>query len=1142
MVKSWMITILLSLVSGQYSVIADQCDYFNQFVNTLFDPQSSHLDACKSKSLDYVTFDENNYIIGINMTGMGLNGWKYDWYTLTPLYKLEFLDLSNNNIRGTIQVVIPSLQPGGSNQILKVFDVSGNAFTDLQLYYPTGNALLDVLDLSRLTLFDVSDNGLLTNTIPKIFLDQLGTNPNTTCNYFGNSFPSSSAKFPNSCSSGCPLTVISLVYFSWDSIIVKGENMIKHCLSFTITSIPENLRIDVSSKWRTTFVTKSHVILTPLNGLIASDETIQVNTVSPVNPFFTYSAVNSASHSLWFTNDIKFKLNPRSDIHPTGLDNCTWTLYPGAYSANFPNLSGNLVDTPIRFESPSQSFKGNIYYTIYLNGTIIPGLIYFNIYADPTFESSVTVQKTVKSFEKFVGSVSVKELFVLSNYGTPNPTTLDPSNPYFPTIFKNVAAIQHVLSSRPNEPNKFNNGTDVRIFNLIVTGIVTVDGSDIQSLNSNNNINGISFTSTPALDSKTSSTTKLKLASFNGSLTFISESLGPLDFFSLNFALNGVQNTIWGNWKKDFLIIIKEVGALKSQITVKVELSIICEDGKVTNTLNTIKDSTYPVCIFCPSGASCDGASLVALPNFYLASMNSEQSVVPCFPSEACLGNNTCAAAYRDPKSTGSCGCCNTGFFKNGLKCVQCPEGFGIISLIMIAFAAVVVVGILLYLKLKFGPHLVVFSILFQYFQILYIYKSLILNWSDTVLEYFNAVSVFSFDLELTKPECISPDFEYFTKAKAFMAVPPLFAVILLLVALSGIPPFNYPYLKFKSILSKSPFKRPVASKVLVKKRLQTSLVVFHLILQLLYVSLCTWILGFFSCKTAGPVQIMVKMPAQICGDVIYMSELPSFVAGVIVYVVGIPLYFSTLFYLKSQKKNEKLKRFSEAMLFNKSSDFQDDGQYIIAIHLSLRLLIVSCQVFLNDRAILQSMLILLLIVTYLGFLIHAKPYKLKKHNVIDVCCQAASIITLSCGILFLSALPQDILILTAIVIGVSCILFVVVVVNLGKDVNEYVVKVQTLKRAKSMSTPSKPNVEKSKVEYLDMPKTEIRKSSTVENDKIIKQDATLLVNNNPGAAFKEQEEMQTKSKDDLLVVTKPVEEQTLGNTKSESSIMNLNE
>eukprot|EP00834_Sanchytrium_tribonematis_P005570 NODE_347_length_9026_cov_0.640641.p3 type:complete len:602 gc:universal NODE_347_length_9026_cov_0.640641:6662-4857(-) len=371
--------------------------------------------------------------------------------------------------------------------------------------------------------------------------------------------------------------------------------------------------------------------------------------------------------------------------------------------------------------------------------------------------------------------------------------------------------------------------------------------------------------------------------------------------------------------------------------------------------------------------------------------------------------------------------------------------------------AALLIVGSL-FLKIKYGSFLVVFGILFQYFQIIYVFRSLILNWSDTVVQFFDALSIFSFNLDLAKPECVNSSYNYFWKAKVFMAIPPLFLAFLILLTL--ISPIGYPFAllirKFRPH-----FKVLKPSIKTIGTTFYTCINIFHIFLQVIYVSLCSWILGFFSCVESGTVnRVMVKYPGMICGSNEYNKQEGYFALGTIIYVIGIPMYFGILFYLKSQTKHLKISNFASQMLNSEKGDFKGTGQYIIAIHLSLRCLILIVQAFLNDLQILQAIFIMLLTFTYLGFLLHSKPYKKKEHTIIDIFCQICLIVTLSCGILFsvfattqskyLSTYSNP---LTIIVIFSTIALIVVILVQMQRDIkNEAFRKKQ---RKSFIATPS---------------------------------------------------------------------------------------
>ena len=385
---------------------------------------------------------------------------------------------------------------------------------------------------------------------------------------------------------------------------------------------------------------------------------------------------------------------------------------------------------------------------------------------------------------------------------------------------------------------------------------------------------------------------------------------------------------------------------------------------------------------------------------------------------------------------------------------------------------AVALLVLLLYIKLKYGSFLVVFTILFQYFQILYIFKSLILDWSDQVLQFFNVLSFFSFNLELAKPECINPKYNYFFKAEVFMLIPPIFFAVLMVLTLCLTPPVANIFLKIGSFVSQR-FQPKKVSMSILKSNIQTSLAIYHLFIQVMYVALCTWILGYFSCKQFGSSRVvMVKEPAISCADDEYLRQMPYFVLGIIVYVLGIPLYFLALYTMRSQTKYLNLKKFATFLLYTKTSDYRENGQYVLAVHLGLKCLMVTCQAFLNNITILQAMIIILLVFTYLGFLLHAKPYLKPQHNVIDIMCQICSIITLTCGILFYVfqltlTSPQILNILTIIVIATTCILTLVVLLQMGRDAKSTKVEYTAIKSSNKSKKYEEPIIMKTAQDEL---------------------------------------------------------------------------
>ena len=434
-------------------------------------------------------------------------------------------------------------------------------------------------------------------------------------------------------------------------------------------------------------------------------------------------------------------------------------------------------------------------------------------------------------------------------------------------------------------------------------------------------------------------------------------------------------------------------------VVASADVTVVCENNQYPNIFGTSLNNSYPVCAECSEGALCDSLGLVAplgQAGYYkVVTASGQYQFIRCYSGNACVGESSCARGYKGTL----CGSCAAGYYKTkGVDCEECPHNANI--LIVAGFLGVIIVIIILYLRINYTSLFTVSAILFQYFQILYIYKSLMLNWSEEVLAFFNILSVFSFNIELAAPECINPKIDYFYKSKIIMSIPPLFLVVLITGIVLTSAPLNYP-LVFVSRWFSDKYNYNQLNKLYLKTKLQTGLNAFHIFLTAIYVLLCSWILGFFSCVHVGDSLVMVKDPTIVCYSGIHKQHEGLYVFMTILYVIGIPMYFIVGYNLKHQTKYPKLQAFSRNAIYFKNSDFKDTAEFTVAVYLCFKLAIILCQALLNEVVILQAMFVMLITFLHVGYLLHLKPYKVKQHTVLDICCQICCVITLSCGIFY---------------------------------------------------------------------------------------------------------------------------------------------
>ena len=123
---------------------------------------------------------------------------------------------------------------------------------------------------------------------------------------------------------------------------------------------------------------------------------------------------------------------------------------------------------------------------------------------------------------------------------------------------------------------------------------------------------------------------------------------------------------------------------------------------------------------------------------------------MPCEPPEACTGENTCAREYTGPR----CTLCAEGYFKLSGECTECPKCQ--VCLLLFLFLGGCVGLTATWFLTKHRVNIGVLSIGVDYFQVLAVLAmSNKVHWPETMFTIFQYLSIFSFNLDLTAPECM---------------------------------------------------------------------------------------------------------------------------------------------------------------------------------------------------------------------------------------------------------------------------------------------------------------------------------------------------------------------------------------------------
>ena len=987
---------------------------------------------------------------------------------------LQYLGLAGNKLSGDLPSFPTSLQYVALGYpLMSGYNSTNNKFSGtLRLNQPIDLFIYD----NSITDIIVQNSSLLTDTTCDISKNPLLGNPHLAnlnmCIQLNLTIANVTITPIPSCNVVMPKPHVAYLGNNND-LHVFGQNLgNSSCSPFYKISLTNS--ISDALTFPLTY-TQNTMIFTDLPSPLPSNYALNIlnaqgslnSTIPIINPFlivnsFANDYVVNTLQKITFNLDLVFQNMQAQD---------TWSIdSSNSLFSNFNKISGTKSNTTIVLSIPvGNTLNTNLLYSLTTNGTVIPGYIHFNALMKPVL-SAVAVRS---------GTITL----VASSY-------------------QYSLLLTDVLSSS-------NANTGIQILNsfiLPLNGLINAETdmpiySKIDTLTLPTNIQ--LFVSYPSI----------------GSVFIENNQIDTQLPISVNYDANNnmiisATQLVWKYTNTDKKMTINDfrlslnltfnLGV--SQLQSKTSLVLVCSNAQVPNVFGKKSDNAYQMCDICPIGSSCSNSGLsypIGLPGYYpTPSTNGEILFTQCIPAAACSGTTTCNLGYNGTQ----CGDCASEFYHvRVVECTPCNSNSEALMIVM-AIVFILVALVFVYIKMKFGAFFIVFGIGLRYMQSYYIYQSLLLQWSGSVQELFDYMSIFSFNIDLTSPECFNPEIDYFYKAKIIMALPILFLLGLLSLSLVRYAPFNYPFVLVGIILSISTvhFKRPSYS--IISKNIWFALAAFHILIQLLFVTLCTWIMGYYACVPFGQKIVMVRSPSNECYKGTHLANANLFYVATLFYVIGIPLYFCILFKFK-YSKSKRLRFYANTVLNTKDSDFTDRGMLIIPISLIGRVFMVASATFLNDVPVLQAIIVMSCCIVQLSFLLHLEPYKERAHTNIDVCTQAASIVTLNCGVLFYVMLTTqygDIFnsgLTTTVLAATFTVIFIILVQvfrDFKKAKRKYFVDKETKKEEnalkKHITFDNDANNELSRDRY----KPTIEKSSVMDaNRKLRIRGAALLENKN---------------------------------------------
>jgi len=197
----------------------------------------------------------------------------------------------------------------------------------------------------------------------------------------------------------------------------------------------------------------------------------------------------------------------------------------------------------------------------------------------------------------------------------------------------------------------------------------------------------------------------------------------------------------------------------------------------------------------------------------------------------ALYGNCTCAAGAS------RCSLCTamTHYKING-KCERCPDNPELIIAAFVSALFLCAVGGYALNKKQFN--LAFITIGWDYFQVLALFATINVEWPSIVLDFFDVLKFFSFNIDIAAPECLTPNLAFENKWALMMLVPVATALLLVLAYVGGVA------IKWAS---------GIRSKELLHKHVNGLYASGFIMMYYLYLPLTEKVVEVFNCSELEP-------------------------------------------------------------------------------------------------------------------------------------------------------------------------------------------------------------------------------------------------------------------------------------------------
>ncbi|KAJ3426191.1 insulin-like growth factor binding proteinn-terminal [Anaeramoeba flamelloides] len=442
------------------------------------------------------------------------------------------------------------------------------------------------------------------------------------------------------------------------------------------------------------------------------------------------------------------------------------------------------------------------------------------------------------------------------------------------------------------------------------------------------------------------------------------------------------------------------------------------------------------LCKSCPEGGICNQFNQkYPLPKRgYWNSLDNPEELTKCLVYEACPGYKI-GVCNEDMGYKGvKCEKCETGFYRFEKECLECPSN-NWFRLFLAFMIFVILMIILLFIAKKGENYFGSISILISFFQIITLFPSMLFNWPIEVLDFFQNLTFFNFNMDFLALECsLNLSFKQKWFLIQLLPIITLFFFVILyagaylhsrMVKRIGNKILNkYPNLCTKpSKNEQNYFTFPLYYLRYYSTTLMTNgmdkndlkqfkyncINSFIALLFIMYLILCLKILELFDCSKSrnsnSEDQIIITYtlntsPEYKCYDDWWYNFLPFIIIFGILYIIGIPAFLVWSLWYHSKKVDEKIFKQRLGLLTNRFKKEWFFWEFVITIR---KFLVVIFVLYLSN--VPRAQLIIFNIIFLFSILMQAScnPFNTRPRNFLEFSLLTITQLILLFGMIFYS-------------------------------------------------------------------------------------------------------------------------------------------